>query len=87
MLCCAIDCRLGLAAIKQTHNTSLYSELCQRLLQATGDDCYSVENDSVSTFITVTNRKAAIMVWIICTRIELASLVHSLFSLFVCTAI
>ena len=55
-------CRLGLAAVKQTHNTSLYSELCQRLLQATGDGSYSIDNESVVTFITVTNRKAAIMV-------------------------
>ena len=32
-------------------------------MQATGDSSYSIENESMATFITATNRKAAIMVW------------------------
>lgn len=60
--------RLALAAVEHTHNTSLYSELRQRLQQATGDEIYSVDQESAITFISVTNRKAAIMV---CIRVTL----------------
>lgn len=59
---CTFDCRLALAAIEQTHNTSLYSELRQRLQQATGDASYSPDHENAVTFVLATNRKAAIMV-------------------------
>ena len=57
-----LDFRLALTAVEQTHNTTLYCELRQRLQQATGDNSYSPDNESAVTFVSITNRKAAIMV-------------------------
>ena len=45
-----------------THNTPLFSELRQRVQQATGDPKYSPDAEDAVTFVTTTNRKAAILV-------------------------
>lgn len=45
-----------------THNTPLFSELRQRVQQATGDPKYSPDAEDALTFVTTTNRKAAILV-------------------------
>ena len=57
-----LHCRLSLVAIEQTHNTPLFTELRQRLQQATGDPKFSPDQEDAITFVTTTNRKAAIMV-------------------------
>ena len=54
--------RLSLQTVQDTHNTPLFTELRQRLQQATGDLKYSPDAEDAVTFVTTTNRKAAIMV-------------------------
>ncbi|XP_064407126.1 COP9 signalosome complex subunit 1-like [Halichondria panicea] len=53
--------RLSLQTVEGTHNTPLFSELRQRVQQATGDPKYSPDAEDAVTFVTTTNRKAAIL--------------------------
>ncbi len=65
--------RLSLQTVEGTHNTPLFSELRQRLQQATGDVKYSPDAEDAVTFVTTTNRKAAILVSVCLYTIEAGS--------------
>jgi hypothetical protein len=55
-------CRLALSSVELTHNTQLYTDLRQRLYQATGDPNFSPDSEEAMAFVSTTNRKAAIKV-------------------------
>ena len=54
--------RMALRTVETTHNTALFTNVCQKLHQATGDHTYSTDSEEVVTFVSTTNRKAAILV-------------------------
>lgn len=54
--------RLALSTVELTHNTPLYTDIRQRLYQATGDPNYSPDSEEAVAFVSATNRKAAIKV-------------------------
>lgn len=54
--------RLALGTVEQTHNTPLYTDIRQRLHQATHDLSFSPDTEEALSFVATTNRKAAIKV-------------------------
>ncbi len=58
----AMVTRLALRTVEVTHNTPLFTTICQKLHQATGKHSYAVDSEDVVSFVSSTNRKAAILV-------------------------
>lgn len=75
--------RLALLSVEQTHNTPLFTELRQRLQQATGDSKFSPDTDDAVSFVTATNKKAAILVCM-CVYLNMHISVFLITVVFVC---
>ncbi|XP_065883227.1 COP9 signalosome complex subunit 1-like isoform X2 [Dysidea avara] len=52
--------KLALRELEQTHNTALYSEVKQKIVQCTNNQADGPDTDEAKLFISTTNKKAAI---------------------------
>jgi len=52
--------KLALEAVEQTHCTSMFIDIRQRLQMASGDSKFSPDQEDAIAFVTTTSRKAAI---------------------------